>query len=64
MIETHQASQPKTAQPPRALHSEEMTPTCCHQEMQILLRRAVLYSDGRVDFQTAWGCSKCGRRIL
>jgi len=32
--------------------------------MQMLLRRAVLHSDGTVDFQSAWGCRLCGRRIL
>jgi len=52
------------ANPP--LHSGQhgKSPVCCGQEMHILLRRAVLHSDGSVDFQTAWGCICCGRRIL
>jgi hypothetical protein len=50
--------------PPLNSAREGKTPKCCGQEMQILLRRAVLHSDGSVDFQAAWGCRCCGRRIL
>jgi hypothetical protein len=43
---------------------EQKAPTCCDTEMQVLLRRAVLHSDGQVEFQIAWSCGRCGRRIL
>ena len=43
---------------------ERKAPTCCGQDMQLLLRRALLHSDGTVDYQSAWGCRNCGRRIL
>ena len=53
-----------TAPSPVHPAKDAKTPCCCGQEMQILLRRAVLHSDGSVDFRTAWGCPCCGRRIL
>jgi len=63
MMQMSEAFRPQVA-PPQALNADSKTPSCCHQEMQILLRRAVLHSDGSVDFQIAWGCTLCGRRIL
>jgi len=63
MTHVSQASRPQATPPPRASR-ETHSPICCGQEMQILLRRAVLHSDGSTDFQTAWGCRHCGRRIL
>jgi len=64
MVEMTQALRPQAAPPPKSLREESRSPHCCGQEMHILLRRAVLHSDGSVDFQTAWGCRCCGRRIL
>jgi hypothetical protein len=32
--------------------------------MLVLLRRALLHRDGSVEFQEAWECHICGRRIL
>jgi len=43
---------------------EVKPPRCCGHEMHALLRRAVLHSDGSVDFQSVWNCTICGRRIL
>jgi hypothetical protein len=63
MVQVSQASGPQATPPPRFTLGANQ-PQCCGQEMQILLRRAVLHSDGSVDFQTAWGCRHCGRRIL
>jgi len=63
MHATH-AVRPQAAAPPKATREEPKCPKCCGQEMHVLLRRALLHSDGTVDFQTAWGCRFCGRRIL
>jgi len=63
MMQVSQAVQPQTA-PALCLTPERKNPICCGQEMQLLLRRALLHSDGTVDFQSAWGCPICGRRIL
>jgi hypothetical protein len=52
------------ATPALYLTRERANPKCCGQEMQLLLRRALLHSDGTVDFQATWGCIMCGRRIL
>jgi hypothetical protein len=61
-----QVSQPLGTQtaPALSLTPERKNPKCCGQEMQLLLRRALLHSDGTVDYQAAWGCRICGRRIL
>jgi len=64
MMQMSEALGPKGAPLPGPPNDDRKTPSCCHQEMQVLLRRAVLHSDGSVDFQIAWGCSHCGRRIL
>jgi len=64
MMQISEPSTPQATPPPRALDSDSKAPTCCREDMQILLRRAVLHSDGEVDFQIAWGCRICGRRIL
>jgi hypothetical protein len=32
--------------------------------MQVILRRALVHSDGNVEFQEALECRTCGRRIL
>jgi len=64
MMQMREASKPQVAPPPKAMNPDSKTPSCCQEDMQILLRRAVLHSDGSVDFQIAWGCSRCGRRIL
>jgi hypothetical protein len=63
MMQTGQALGAKLAPPQHAV-KDSTTPRCCGEEMQLLLRRALLHSDGSVDFQAAWGCNKCGRRIL
>jgi len=59
-----QAGQAIESLPPQIPLGSAKTPRCCGQEMQVLLKRALLHSDGTVDFQAAWGCSCCGRRIL
>jgi len=64
MMQLSEALKQPIAAPLAKTTSESRTPSCCRQEMQVLLRRAVLHSDGSVDFQIAWGCSRCGRRIL
>lgn len=64
MMQMSDAIGPQAVPPPRPLTADSHTPTCCRQDMQVLLRRAVLHSDGSVDFQIAWGCTLCGRRIL
>jgi len=50
--------------PLQAGAGEVKPPRCCGHEMNVLLRRAVLHSDGSVDFQSVWSCALCGRRIL
>jgi hypothetical protein len=64
MVQLSEAHGPQATLPPQASKETPKTPHCCGQEMQILLRRALLHTDGSVDFQTAWGCRFCGRRIL
>jgi len=63
MVEVSQAFEPQ-ATPSTSTTLEDHAPICCGQEMHMLLRRAVLHSDGSVVFQAAWGCRICGRRIL
>ncbi len=54
MMQVSQNVQPQT---PTAvcMTQERKNPKCCGQEMRLLLRRALLHSDGTVDFQAAWG---------
>lgn len=63
MMQASQAVEPQ-AELALCASAERKNPKCCGQEMQLLLRRALLHSDGSVDFQSAWGCPICGRRIL
>ena len=63
MMHISQTVEGKTA-PALCMTQERENPKCCGQEMLLLLRRALLHSDGTVDFQAAWGCRICGRRIL
>ncbi len=39
-------------------------PICCKQAMQVLVRRAILRSDGSVVFCAVWQCDCCGRLLL
>ena len=55
--------QPVTLQAPAAKRGYKV-PRCCGQEMNVLLRRALVHRDGTVHFQEAWECRTCGRRIL
>jgi len=64
MMQTSEAWAPEVEPQPGALYRDKKPPSCCHREMQALLRRAVLHSDGSVDYQIVWGCGCCGRRIL
>jgi len=64
MMQMIDAFGPQASPPPRAQKADSKPPCCCHQDMQALMRRAVLHSDGSVDYQIAWGCALCGRRIL
>ncbi|HMD32838.1 MAG TPA: hypothetical protein VKG84_13070 [Candidatus Acidoferrales bacterium] len=63
MLQAGQAVGFKSA-PPQYKAGDSKAPHCCGQEMRLLLRRAVLHSDGSVDFKATWGCGNCGRRIL
>jgi len=63
MLEVSQASEPQ-ATPSTDTTLDPHPPICCGQEMHMLLRRALLHSDGSVVLQAAWGCRICGRRIL
>ena len=38
-------------------------PTCCKDKMFMLIRRAILHSDGQVDFAAVWHCQMCGRLV-
>jgi hypothetical protein len=38
-------------------------PTCCKDKMIMLIRRAILHSDGQVDFASVWNCQLCGRLV-
>jgi len=38
-------------------------PTCCKDKMFRLMRRAILHSNGKVDFSTVWHCLMCGRLV-
>lgn len=40
------------------------SPICCKQEMQGLVRRAILHSDGSMIFCAVWCCGHCGRLLL
>jgi hypothetical protein len=62
-MQVSQSVEPQSA-PALSVPRERKNPKCCGQEMQLLLRRALLHSDGTVDYQAAWGCRLCGRRIL
>jgi len=61
-----QAIQVVASKPPllQSKAGDSKLPSCCGREMQVLQRRAVLHSDGSVDYKTALGCECCGRRIL
>jgi hypothetical protein len=63
MIQLGQSVGPKSPPKQNAV-GDAKSPRCCGQEMYVLLKRAVLHSDGTVDFRVVWGCSDCGRRIL
>ena len=39
-------------------------PICCRREMQEVVRRAILRSDGKVVFCAVWECLNCGRMLL
>ncbi len=39
-------------------------PTCCKDKMFMLMRRAILHSNGQVDFSAVWHCLMCGRMVL
>lgn len=39
-------------------------PICCKRQMQKLVRRAILRSDGTVRFCAVWSCSCCGMLLL
>ena len=38
-------------------------PTCCKDKMFRLMRRAILHSNGQVDFCSVWHCLMCGRLV-
>lgn len=38
-------------------------PTCCKDKMFMLMRRAILHSNGKVDFSSVWHCLLCGRLV-
>lgn len=42
----------------------QWSPICCKQEMQDLVRRAILRADGSVVFCAVWECLNCGRLLL
>jgi len=63
MVNVGQSLEPQ-ATPLITAMLELSPPQCCGQEMHMLLRRAVLHSDGSVVMKAAWGCRQCGRRIL
>ncbi|HKO03672.1 MAG TPA: hypothetical protein VJW51_02930 [Candidatus Acidoferrales bacterium] len=63
MFNVSQAVEPQATRQTSAT-LEPNPPQCCGQEMHMLLRRAVLHSDGSVVLKAAWGCRLCGRRIL
>ncbi len=39
-------------------------PICCQDDMYLLMRRAILHSNGEVDFTAVWHCLMCGRLVL
>jgi hypothetical protein len=41
----------------------QQPPTCCKDKMFMLMRRAILHSNGKVDFSAVWHCLMCGRLV-
>jgi len=39
-------------------------PICCKREMYEMVRRAILRSDGTLNFCSVWHCLNCGRLLL
>ena len=39
-------------------------PICCKQQMQDMVRRAILRSDGTLVYCCVWHCVNCGRLLL
>ena len=43
---------------------QKQGPICCKQQMQDMVRRAILRSDGTLVYCCVWHCGHCGRLLL
>lgn len=48
----------------KAPNFQNQGPICCKQQMQDMVRRAILHSDGTLVYCCVWHCVNCGRLLL